>query len=63
MAKMNSQKMRKLLEERLTGADWSFLFDREKIRCALNIRKRKRCNHFFTWANCKMGRKKGSGSR
>jgi uncharacterized protein YtpQ (UPF0354 family) len=30
MAKMNSQKMRKLLEERLTGADWSFLFDREK---------------------------------
>ena len=27
---MNSQKMRKLLEERLTGADWSFLFDREK---------------------------------
>ncbi|RBN38027.1 DUF1444 domain-containing protein, partial [Priestia megaterium] len=29
MAKMNSQKMRKLLEERLTGADWSFLFDRE----------------------------------
>ena len=24
MAKMNSQKMRKLLEERLTGADWSF---------------------------------------
>jgi uncharacterized protein YtpQ (UPF0354 family) len=30
MAKMNSQKMRKLLEERLTGADCSFLFDREK---------------------------------
>jgi uncharacterized protein YtpQ (UPF0354 family) len=30
MAKMNSQKMRKLLEERLMGADWSFSFDREK---------------------------------
>jgi uncharacterized protein YtpQ (UPF0354 family) len=42
MAKMNSQKMRKLLEERLTSSGWSFLFDREKDTLRVEHQKTKK---------------------